>query len=71
MELDTQLTMLLMIQAKSINGLTPTESEMLLQWLMDIVNRNHDLQCRLRWNNQNDIGRGLSGLIPPTMPAMD
>lgn len=45
-----------MIQAKSINGLTPTESEMLLQWLMDIVNRNHDLQCRLRWNNQNDIG---------------
>ncbi|KAF4302671.1 taurine catabolism dioxygenase [Botryosphaeria dothidea] len=39
----------------SINGLTPPESEMLLQWLMDIVLRNHDLQCRFRWNGPNDM----------------
>ncbi|KAF2994624.1 hypothetical protein E8E13_003669 [Curvularia kusanoi] len=39
----------------SINGLTPTESEMILNWLMDMVLRNHDLQCRFRWQGPNDM----------------
>ncbi|KAF5854308.1 hypothetical protein GGP41_007085 [Bipolaris sorokiniana] len=39
----------------SINGLTPPESEMILDWLMNIVLRNHDLQCRFRWQGPNDM----------------
>ncbi|GME36444.1 taurine catabolism dioxygenase [Neofusicoccum parvum] len=39
----------------SINGLTPPESEMILQWLMDIAIRNHDLQCRFRWQGPHDM----------------
>jgi hypothetical protein len=30
---------------------------MLLNWLMDMVLRNHDLQCRFRWQGPNDMGR--------------
>jgi hypothetical protein len=43
-------------QPESINGLTPPESEMILNWLMDMVLRNHDLQCRFRWQGPNDMG---------------
>ncbi|KAH6613139.1 taurine catabolism dioxygenase [Boeremia exigua] len=39
----------------AINGLTPTESEMILDWLMNMVLRNHDLQCRFRWQGPNDM----------------
>jgi alpha-ketoglutarate-dependent taurine dioxygenase len=39
----------------SINGLTPPESDMILNWLMDMVLRNHDLQCRFRWQGPNDM----------------
>ncbi|KAG9186924.1 hypothetical protein G6011_10032 [Alternaria panax] len=39
----------------SINGLTPPESELILNWLMDMVLRNHDLQCRFRWQGPNDM----------------
>lgn len=45
-----------MTQVKCINGLHRTESDVLLQWLMDIVVRNHDLQCRFKWKNSNDMG---------------
>lgn len=44
-------------QPSSINGLTPPESEMILNWLMDMVLRNHDLQCRFRWQGPNDMGK--------------
>jgi hypothetical protein len=47
---------LLSQQPGSINGLTPPESDMILNWLMDIVLRNHDLQCRFRWQGPNDMG---------------
>ncbi|RAQ99775.1 taurine catabolism dioxygenase [Stemphylium lycopersici] len=39
----------------SINGLTPPESDMILNWLMDMVLRNHDLQCRFRWQGPGDM----------------
>lgn len=29
---------------------------MILNWLMDMVLRNHDLQCRFRWQGPNDMG---------------
>jgi alpha-ketoglutarate-dependent taurine dioxygenase len=28
---------------------------MILNWLMDMVLRNHDLQCRFRWQGPNDM----------------
>ncbi|KAK7607895.1 hypothetical protein JOL62DRAFT_582554 [Phyllosticta paracitricarpa] len=40
---------------KSINGLSQEESEMLLNFLMEFVYRNHDLQVRFRWQNPNDM----------------
>lgn len=50
--------------AKRINGLAPTESELILSWLMDLVNRNHDLVCNMRWINQNDFGRAVFFFLP-------
>ncbi|KAK7540021.1 uncharacterized protein J3D65DRAFT_550800 [Phyllosticta citribraziliensis] len=40
---------------KSINGLTQEESETLLNFLMEFVYRNHDLQVRFRWQSPNDM----------------
>lgn len=39
-----------------INGVTQEESDHLLQWFLDLVYKNHDLQVRLKWQNKNDIG---------------
>lgn len=41
---------------KHINGVTQEESDHLLQWFLDLVYKNHDLQVRLKWKNKNDIG---------------
>lgn len=41
---------------KHINGLTEQESKALLDWFLDLVYKNHDLQVRFKWQNPNDIG---------------
>ncbi|PHH74551.1 hypothetical protein CDD82_4883 [Ophiocordyceps australis] len=41
---------------RHINGLTAEESERLLDWFLDLLYHNHDLQVRLKWQNANDIG---------------
>lgn len=33
---------------------------MILNWLMDMVLRNHDLQCRFRWQGPGDMGTPFS-----------
>ncbi len=38
-----------------INGLAEEESKTLLNWFVDLVQKNHDLQVRFRWQNKNDI----------------
>ncbi|KAF2136698.1 uncharacterized protein K452DRAFT_279655 [Aplosporella prunicola CBS 121167] len=38
-----------------INDVTKEESASLLQWFLDLVYRNHDVQVRLRWQNANDL----------------
>lgn len=38
-----------------INGLTQDESKKLLDWFVDLLVKNHDLQVRHRWQNPNDI----------------
>ncbi|KID74411.1 Alpha-ketoglutarate-dependent sulfonate dioxygenase [Metarhizium brunneum] len=38
-----------------INGVTKEESQNLLQWFLDLVYHNHDLQVRFKWQNPNDI----------------
>ncbi|TDZ33223.1 putative alpha-ketoglutarate-dependent sulfonate dioxygenase [Colletotrichum spinosum] len=40
---------------KHINGVTADESRHLLGWFLDILQKNHDLQVRLKWQNENDI----------------
>ncbi|KDN67078.1 putative TfdA family Taurine catabolism dioxygenase TauD [Colletotrichum sublineola] len=40
---------------KHINGVTPEESKHLLEWFLDLLQRNHDIQVRFRWQNANDI----------------
>ncbi|RAK83935.1 taurine catabolism dioxygenase [Aspergillus costaricaensis CBS 115574] len=39
---------------KRINGVTKDESDMLLQYLFNLVTQNHDAQVRFRWN-KNDM----------------
>lgn len=43
--------------ARHINGLTQEESDHLLTWFLDLIYKNHDLQVRLNWKNENDIGK--------------
>ena len=38
-----------------INELSDAESEHLLQWFVQLVVENHDLQVRHRWANPNDV----------------
>ncbi|OAA67118.1 Taurine catabolism dioxygenase TauD/TfdA [Niveomyces insectorum RCEF 264] len=38
-----------------INGLTDEESKHLLNWFLELVYKNHDLQVRFKWQNENDI----------------
>ncbi|KAG7288239.1 hypothetical protein NEMBOFW57_007770 [Staphylotrichum longicolle] len=40
---------------KHINGVTQEESTHLLNWFLDLVYKNHDLQVRLKWKSPNDI----------------
>ncbi|KAK8213424.1 hypothetical protein M8818_002724 [Zalaria obscura] len=40
---------------KQINGVTEAESKHLLNWFLDLVYQNHDLQVRFKWKNPNDI----------------
>lgn len=39
---------------RRINGVTKDESDMLLNYLADLVTQNHDLQVRFKWN-KNDL----------------
>lgn len=39
-----------------INGVTEEESQKLLDWFLELLHKNHDLQVRLKWQNPNDIG---------------
>lgn len=39
---------------KRINGVTKDESDVLLQYLFNLVTQNHDAQVRFRWN-KNDL----------------
>ena len=38
-----------------INGLTEDESKRMLKWFVKLLVDNHDLQCRFKWKNVNDI----------------
>ena len=40
--------------ATKINDVAPLESEHLLSWFVRLIQENHDLQVRLRWENVND-----------------
>jgi len=40
---------------RHINGLTEQESKTLLDWFLELVYKNHDLQVRFKWKNPNDI----------------
>lgn len=41
--------------AQHINGMTPAESEKLMNMLLDMITQDHGIQCRFRWTNKNDI----------------
>lgn len=38
-----------------INGLTKEESQRTLDWFLQLITENHDLQVRHRWQNPNDL----------------
>lgn len=40
---------------KTVEGLTKEEGDHLLQWFLDLVYKNHELQVRFKWQNKNDI----------------
>jgi hypothetical protein len=55
-----------------INGLTEHESKNLLDWFVDLVYKNHDLQVRFKWKNPNDIGTEFNyHLIKSTANTQD
>jgi alpha-ketoglutarate-dependent taurine dioxygenase len=39
-----------------INGLSNEESRHLLDWFLDLLQKNHDLQVRFKWLTPNDFG---------------
>ena len=41
--------------AKRINEVSEAESDHLLNWFVQLIVENHDLQVRFRWNNPNDL----------------
>ena len=41
--------------AKRINELSEAESKHLLDWFVQLIVENHDLQVRHRWQNENDV----------------
>ena len=56
--------------AKRINEVSEAESEHLLQWFLQLIVENHDLQVRFRWANKNDLAIWVSilmGKIPSTV----
>lgn len=46
---------------KHINDVTPEESKHLLDWFLDLLQKNHEVQVRFRWQNANDIGESMRG----------
>ena len=40
---------------QKINDLTPDESQKALDWFLQLIVENHDLQVRHRWQNVNDL----------------
>ncbi|KAF1815206.1 taurine catabolism dioxygenase [Eremomyces bilateralis CBS 781.70] len=38
-----------------LNGLSDAESKYFLDWFVQLIVENHDLQVRLRWQNPNDV----------------
>ncbi|KAF1817576.1 putative alpha-ketoglutarate-dependent taurine dioxygenase [Eremomyces bilateralis CBS 781.70] len=40
---------------QSIPGLSEAESKHFLDWFLQLIVENHDLQVRLRWQNPNDV----------------
>lgn len=50
-----------------INDVTREESTRLLEWFLDLLHKNHDLQVRFKWQNENDIGEFPSS--PFLLPA--
>jgi alpha-ketoglutarate-dependent taurine dioxygenase len=40
---------------QQINGLTQEESRRNLDWFVQLIVENHDLQVRHRWENENDL----------------
>jgi alpha-ketoglutarate-dependent taurine dioxygenase len=51
---------------KHINGLTDEESKKLLDWFVELVYKNHDLQVRFKWKNPNDIGKCSPWIVSRT-----
>lgn len=45
---------------EAIKDMTPEESKMILNWIIDILYKNHDTTARIRWNNRNDLGKYLT-----------
>lgn len=44
---------------ESIKDLAPEESSMLLDWIINILYKNHDTQARIRWKQNNGVGKSL------------
>jgi alpha-ketoglutarate-dependent taurine dioxygenase len=42
-------------KVQKINGLSDLESKHALQWFVNLIADNHDLQVRHRWQNANDL----------------
>jgi hypothetical protein len=46
---------------------TKQESDSLLKWFLQLLQENHDLQVRFRWDNKNDLGESISVSVIETI----
>ncbi|KAJ5636224.1 Taurine catabolism dioxygenase TauD/TfdA [Penicillium longicatenatum] len=43
------------VHVEKVNGVSEEESKHLLNWFVNLIVENHDLQVRFRWQNPNDL----------------
>ena len=53
---------------EKVNDVTEEESKHLLQWFLQLIVENHDLQVRLKWKAENDVGESSNRTLQACRP---
>lgn len=53
-----------------INDVSESESKQLMKWFLKLIAENHDLQVRMRWQNENDVGKSYCNLLSRVLKTL-